>query len=127
MKNFMTACLAAISISTPSLAQGSSALAGTWRQDDGKIVVRIGNCPSGRDLCATVIEEKPNLSEPRRLGKIVVREIKAVGSARWTGQFIDQNVTMNGTIRQSAPDTMSFKICSMGFLCETKRFDRVRP
>ncbi len=126
MKKFTTACLAAMAISTPSLAQGSSALAGAWRQDDGKIVVRIGFCPSGRDQCATVIEERPDLSEPRRLGKIVVRDIKVVGNGRWTGQFVDQNVTMNGKIRQSSPDTMSFKICAMGFLCETKRFDRVK-
>lgn len=125
MKHVTAILLSALAFASPSLAQERGSLDGTWRQDDGKVTVRIAACPSIRDLCATVVDEKPDLSEPRRLGKIIVSDLRPAGSGRWNGQFVDQGSTMPARVRQTAPNTVSFKICAFAFLCETKRFDRV--
>lgn len=127
MRALLTTGLVAMTLASPSLAQGQNPLAGTWRQEDGKVTIRMANCTASRDLCATVVGEKPDLSEPRRLGNVIVSDIKAAGTGRWTGRFTDQGATFNAKIRQTAPGVVSFKICAFAFLCDTKRFDRIKP
>lgn len=126
MKRVAAILISTLAFASPSLAQERGSLVGTWRQDDGKVTVRIAACPTSRDLCATVVDEKPDLSVPRRMGKIIVSDLKPAGSGRWNGQFVDQGTTMAARVRQTTPDTVSFKICAFAFLCDTKRFDRVR-
>lgn len=109
----------------PAVAQSANGLAGVWRQDDGRATVRIASCGSGADQCATVIDEKLELGEPSRRGKVVVRDIRPTGSGRWQGQFVDQEASMTAKIRQLSPGSMTFKICALAFSCETKRFSRL--
>jgi uncharacterized protein (DUF2147 family) len=110
----------------PVVAQPFGNLPGVWREDDGKATVRIARCAAGGDLCATVIDEKLELGEPSRRGKITVTSIRQTSQGRWTGLLVDADASMTMRIRQTSPDTVSFKICALAFFCETKRYQRLR-
>jgi uncharacterized protein (DUF2147 family) len=125
MTRFFTTSALALSLSAPVGAEAPDQMLGVWRQDDGAATVRIAPCPSSTDNCATVIDERLQPGETGRLGKITVKDIRPAGAMRWTGVFVDQGSTLGAKIRQLSPTTMTFKICALAFLCETKRFQRV--
>ncbi len=125
MTKLIVALALASSLSAPSVAQLANPILGVWRQDDGAVTVRIAQCASGTNHCAIVIDEKLQLGEPSRLGKVTVKDIRPAGSMRWTGVFVDQGTTLGAKIRQLSPTAMTFKICALAFLCETKRLQRV--
>lgn len=125
MKIFAAWAIGLVSI-VPAAAQSNNPLAGVWRQDDGAATVRIASCEKGPYYCAIVVAEKLELGEASRLGKITVKDIRPSGQRRWTGVFVDQGATMNAKVQQISADVISFKICAIPFLCETKRFQRIQ-
>jgi uncharacterized protein (DUF2147 family) len=125
MTRFFAASALALSLSAAVAAQAPDPMLGVWRQDDGAATVRIAPCASGPDNCATVIDERPQPGETSRLGKVTVKNIRPAGAMRWTGVFVDQGATFGAKIRQLSSTAMTFKICALAFLCETKRFQRV--
>ena len=125
MTRFFATFALALSLSAPVATQAADPMLGVWRQNDGAATVRIAPCASGTDNCATVIDERLQPGETSRLGKVTVKDIRPAGTMRWTGVFVDQGATFGAKIRQLSPTTMTFKICALAFLCETKRFQRV--
>jgi uncharacterized protein (DUF2147 family) len=125
MLRLITILTCATALAPLAYGQSFDPLPGVWRQDDGAATVRIAKCGTGSDLCAVVIAEKLESGEPSRLGKVTVKDIRAVGSRRWTGMFIDQGVSMKARVDQLSSDTVSFKICAFAFLCDKKRFQRI--
>lgn len=124
MKVFAVCAIGLFSV-VPATAQSNNPLVAVWRQDDGAATVRIAPCDKGPNYCAIVVAEKLELGEASRLGKVTVKDIRPSGPRCWTGLFIDQSATMNAKVQQISADVMSFKICAIPFLCETKRFQRI--
>ena len=112
--------------SIPVHAQPADPLLGVWQSADASATVRITPCDRGQFLCATKIAEKLEPGEKSELGKVMVRDIRRNGNKGWIGQFDTDGQFIPAKIRQSGANSMSVKICALGFLCDTIKFVRLK-
>jgi uncharacterized protein (DUF2147 family) len=121
----LAACSTALVVWGSASAQTPLQLEGKWRNKDGSATVKIDQCKSSTDLCATVIEEKLAPGETSALGEVIVRDIRKDTNNLWKGKFADGKSTLAATITVKDADNADFKICALLLLCETQSFSRI--
>ena len=132
------ASAAALLLAPLSAAAAAPPIAGLWRTDDGKAVVRIAAC--GQQMCGTisrVLDSDPdvpktdvNNPDPRRRGRpIVGLQILwgfTNGASEWEGgQAYDpkSGSSYKSSLRLNADGSLRVTGCVL-FVCRSKRWTR---
>ncbi len=118
----ITAVAAIALFATTAHANPPSPLIGLWLEINGPGVAVIGPCPNGADrLCAMGM--KPRNGVPRTETGLVLTNVTASGSNRWSGNYRDGKRELPATLKFVTRDVVEMKVCIF-ILCQTARYTR---
>ena len=114
------------------VADPHAAILGTWHNPKNSVAVRTGRC--GDRLCGWVIRATDKAQAdvatkgyPPLLGTALLREYKASGRGRWSGQIYvpDMGRAFGSTVTMVDADTLNVKGCLIGgFICKSQIWRR---
>ena len=106
---------------------------GVWSNPKGSVEVRTGAC--GDRLCGWVVYASPKAQAdaqkagaPPLVGTALLRDYRATGSDRWTGQVYipDRKSSYYSTIQLVDPQTLKVSGCILGgLICKSQLWHRV--
>jgi uncharacterized protein (DUF2147 family) len=105
-----------------ALAAPASPLVGVWVEVNGPGMARIAPCSAAPDrLCVTGLSRKAG-GVTVEIG-LVMTDIRATGSNRWRGTYLDGKRTLPATLRIVGERRVELKVCLL-FLCQTASYER---
>jgi uncharacterized protein (DUF2147 family) len=119
-------------LSAPGLAEDAT---GTWLSQTGETRIRIAPC--GGALCGTVVWQKTpakdvNNPDPAKQSRPVVgiqmiSGMKQSAPGEYAGQLYNfqDGKTYTGTLKVSAPNSLSLSGCVLGVICRSQTWTRV--